>query len=218
MSTSKINTLFAGIIDTYHGDKFANDWPDGLRVDGICACILKASQSDTTVDPIYAARRKAMRACGFLTGSYHFGTSKGQAADQAKFYINTCAPGPDELVCLDWECQDPDGTPSELDMTVAHAEHFIEEVFKQLSRWPVLYTGYAFLLEHKDQISKTSAIVQCPWWIARYGTKPPDSLPFKKDWTLWQYDDEAQIHGIKNLCDRNRFNGDKDTLARVWPL
>src|SRR5580765_2996828 len=69
---------------------------------GIVGVIHKASEGLTYVDPTYASNRRKALAAGLLWGAYHFG-SGGNPKGQADHFLDVVAPGPADLLVLDFE-------------------------------------------------------------------------------------------------------------------
>jgi lysozyme len=124
-------------------------------------------------------------------------------------------PGPQDLLALDFE-QNGDDT-----MTLAQAEQFVTEVFNQTGRHPGFYSDSLAGSLLGGSVNET--LRQCWLWRAEYGavcTVPP-TWP---TWTMWQYTDGEHGEGLypiagiggRGTCDRSKFNGDIDALARLW--
>jgi len=184
-----------------------------IKAGGISAVVHKATQGLTIVDPAYISRRTQALAAGLWWGAYHFGTGDDPVA-QADHFLGTVQPDAKTLIALDLE-RNPSG-PS---MTRVQAEAFVSEVHQKLGRWPVLYTGRWYLREIMSD-SQQTPLSNCPLWIASY-QDTPDSQPQWSSWTLWQYTDGQNgpqpwtTPGVTN-CDRDKFNGTLDALAKFW--
>lgn len=195
-----------------------------VQSDGIVAVISKATHGLTGLDKTHNPRREKAKALGFLWGSYHFGTGVGDGTAQAKHFLSHIGVPNGDFLSLDFEPNvDGNGNPLGPNMTLAQAREFVQEVNRQLGRYPFLYGGH-FL---KEQLGNQSdpILAKCPLWLAQYakeGEKP--TWPKNWDtWTLWQYTDGkagAQPHTVTGIgrCDRNYYiNSEADLKAR-WPL
>ena len=194
---------------SHHND--VSSWNDVVAA-GIVGVIHKASEGVGYTDPMYAERRPHATGVGLLWGAYHFGTN-GDGAAQADYFLQQAAPDEGTLLVLDFE-----ENPSGGSMTIAQAEDFVSEVYRQTGRWPGLYAGGYF----KGLLGNASnaTLANCWLWWAEYGPAPyiPANWP---TWTMWQYTDGVSgpqphtVNGISDV-DRDQFNGDIDGLERLW--
>jgi lysozyme len=185
-----------------------------IKASGIAGVIHKATQGLGDRDPTYAFRRERAVAAGLWWGAYHFGTNADGAA-QARFFLSVVNPGPQDLLALDFE-QNGDDT-----MTLVQAEQFVMEVFRQTGRYPGFYSDSLIGSLLDGSVNET--LRQCWLWRAEYGAvvSVPPTWP---TWTMWQYTDGVHgegpyaVPGIGGpcTCDRSRFNGDIEGLARLW--
>ena len=185
-----------------------------IKTGGIVGVIHKATQGLAERDRTYRWRRGRALAAGLWWGAYHFGTNADGAA-QARFFLSVVNPGPHDLLALDFE-QNGDDT-----MTLAQAEAFVTEVFRETGRYPGFYSDSLAGSLLGDGVNET--LRQCWLWRAEYGAvvSVPPTWPA---WTMWQYTDGEhgdEPHGAPGIggpgaCDRSRFNGDIDALARLW--
>lgn len=206
------------VIDLYHGDEVDDSIGfHAIRDSGILAVIHKATEGVAGVDPAYRARRERARSVGLLWGSYHFG-HHGSPIAQAEHYLNAIRPADGEVVCLDFEAQE--GRPP---MEVSEAEAFVEHIRHHLGRYPMLYSGQAFLREALGDAEPTDTVLaKCPLWVARYSQQAPELPPAFTSYVLWQYTGDGQgpgphtVPGIRNHVDRSKFNGTPESLAEFW--
>jgi lysozyme len=200
------------VIDLSHYNEVTS-FPD-IKASGIVGVIHKATQGVVDRDPTYAWRRREAVAAGLWWGAYHFGTNSDGAA-QARFFLSVVNPGPQDLLALDFE-QNGDDT-----MTIAQAEQFVTEVFRETGRYPGFYSDSLAGSLLGDGVNET--LRQCWLWRAEYGAvlSVPSTWP---TWTMWQYTDGVHGEGPYALagiggpgtCDRSKFNGGIDGLARLW--
>ncbi len=179
---------------------------------GIVGVIHKATEGLGYVDPAYLSARSQALAAGLWWGAYHFATGDDASA-QAKHFLSTVNPGPNDLLVLDFE-QNPTGSS----MSLAGAEQFVTQVQAATGRWPGLYSG-----SYMNQLlgsGQNSTLANCWYWLSEYGPTPhvPSNWP---TWTMWQYTDGSvgpephSVAGVGN-CDRDQFNGDMDALSKLW--
>lgn len=204
--------MINAVIDLYHGDTVSS-FAD-VQASGVLGVIHKATQGTTFQDPQYHSRRTQGLAVGLLWGAYHFGAG-GDGAAQADYFLSFVAPGPNDLLVLDFEEVSGGGAS----MTLAEAEQFVSRVQAVTGRWPGLYGG-SYL---KDRLgsAKSPALASCWLWIAQYASQP--SIPANwATWTMWQYTDGSNgpqphsVSGVKHGCDRDQFNGTPDELRKLW--
>ena len=180
---------------------------------GVKGVFYKATQGTQGADPTYAAAEVKARAAGLCWGAYHFGTGE-DGVMQATHFLSRIAHPATTLMALDFEPNLHGAS-----MTLAQAHDFVIHIHGQTGRWPGFYSGCSIreaLGDRPDPI-----LANCWLWLAQYGPVAvvPKCWP---TWTLWQYSDgainppPAPVPGFGH-CDRNRFNGDLDHLARLWP-
>jgi lysozyme len=194
------------VIDLSHFNEVTS-FP-AIKSAGIVGVIHKATQSTNDIDPTYGARRRAALDAGLWWGAYHFGTN-GSGITQARYFLSVVNPGPQDLLALDFEENGSDT------MTIAQAEEFVTEVYNQTGRYPGFYSDALAGRLLGDGVNPTLA--NCWLWRAEYGAVPrvPPTWP---TWTMWQYTDSGALPGLggSGLCDRDRFNGSSQGLARLW--
>jgi len=185
-----------------------------IKASGIAGVIHKATQGTDDVDPDYASRRAQALAAGLWWGAYHFGTNADGTA-QADYFLSVVNPQPTDLLALDFE-QNGNDT-----MTLQQAEQFVTEVYRRTGRYPGFYSDSLIDSLLGETVNQT--LQQCWLWRAEYGASPVVQ-PTWPTWTMWQYTDGTngdgpyQVPGIggTGTCDRDKFNGSLDGLARLW--
>ncbi len=206
------------VIDLYQGDEVDDAHGfHAIRDSGIVAVIHKATDGLTTDDKEYTGRRQRAKSVGLLWGSLHFGRH-GSPAAQADHYLRKVQPVDGELVCLDFEAQEGHDA-----MKLAEAETFVEHVHEQLGRYPVLYSGQAFIRETLGgRIPRDTALSRCPLWIAHYADQPPEPPPAFAGYVLWQYTGDGvgpgphTVPGIHGHVSRSKFAGTPERLREFW--
>jgi lysozyme len=205
-----------------------------VRRAGILGVIHKCTEGGDWIDPSYSSRRAQAEQSGLLWGAYHFGTRQYSGSDQAMAFLAIARPGPQTLMALDLE---PNERNPRNTMQIAQAEAFVQVVYQQTGRLPLLYThpkwanGERFgkhRLSLGQPVTPGSVLARCDLWLADYREEP--EVPYawaNKGWRLWQYvADETEadaaygttpraIPGISH-CDRNLFKGDESQLYRYW--
>ncbi len=203
-------TLENSVIDLSHHNNVASFHM--VQAAGIKGVIHKATQGLGFVDPDYQDRKTRALSINLLWGAYHFGTS-ADAKQQADFFLSKIEPHENTLLALDWESYGP-GT-----MTLQGAAEFVMRIHQVTERWPILYSGQAFLMQ-QAQVARLnpswSVLGLCPLWIARYSNKGPQLPDVWKTFALWQYTDARDVPGV-GKCDSEKFNSSNfGTLAEFW--
>jgi GH25 family lysozyme M1 (1,4-beta-N-acetylmuramidase) len=172
---------------------------------------------------LFRTRRTIAKALGMKWGAYHV-ARPGNPVDQANHFIDFAEPGPDDLVALDIEDNDPYKW-----MSLTDAEEFARHVMRRIGRYPVLYTNDTtaeFIASHRDQYPLLSRL---PLWYARYKPDIADHFP-KGNWegyALWQFSSQAncgarrcpyRVSGTPTDIDVNVAAMDADALRKAWPL
>lgn len=163
----------------------------------------KATESNTTHDPLYPQRRTQVKAAGLRFSGYHFARTNGDAAVQARYFLDYAKPVTGDLLpVLDIETNDAGLSQAAL---TAWVGKFVATIRAEGHCGVVIYTPYA--------LDNTFG---CPLWIARYSDSM--SAPVVKHpwthWTVWQFSDGTYPHGGPNSvpgighCDINTLAGD----------
>ena len=179
---------------------------------GLLGVIHKATQGTRYVDPTYATNKDLATDAGLLWGAYHFGVG-GDGVTQADHLLTTVEPDQQVLLVLDFEANHQG--PS---MTLEEARAFVTHVEDATGRWPGLYAGH--YLKELLGTQLDPVLANCWFWLAQYGTTPVVPVNWKT-WTLWQYTDGGlgpephEVDGI-GRCDRDKFNGTKTRLQKLW--
>lgn len=172
---------------------------------------------------LFRTRRTIAKALGLKWGAYHV-ARPGNPIDQANHFIDFAEPGPDDLVALDIEENDPYKW-----MSLADAEEFARHIMRRIGRYPVLYTNDTtaeYIAAHRDEFPLLSRL---PLWYARYKPDIADHFP-KGNWdgyALWQFSSQAncgerncpyRVPGTPPDIDVNVAAMDADALRKAWPL
>jgi lysozyme len=219
------------VIDISH-NVTVSDFGAARRRSNILAVIHKASEGGDWIDPSYPSRRPQAEQAGLLWGAYHFGTRQYTGAKQAATFLAAAKPGPETLIALDFEPNDPNPRNT---MTLAQAEQFVHTIQQATGRLPLLYTrpdwangGRAGRQSLGRPIDGRSILARCDLWLADYRERPETPIAWAdRGWRLWQYagddsEDKAaygtvpkSVAGVSH-SDRNIFAGDANALYRFW--
>jgi len=202
--------ILNAVVDLSHHNGNVN--LEKAKADGILGVIQKATQGQSGNDPKFKTNRTKANDAGLMFGAYHFATGS-DGLKQAQHFLDVVDSFENTLLVLDFE-PNPTG-PS---MTLEEARAFVTHVNEQTGRFPGLYSGH--FIKQLLGSNKDDVLAQCWFWLAQYGPTPvvPANWP---TWTMWQYTDGAagpQPHNVAGigLCDRDKFNGDKDQLKQLW--
>jgi lysozyme len=191
------------VIDLSHHNKVTDAGFNEMKRGGVKALVHKCTQGTGFEDDDYKPRMARAGIVGLMWGAYHFGDSSDPVLQADHFLRNAAGAG---WLCLDWE-----GNGGNT-MTTAQAVRFVQRIHEQTGRWPVLYSGDAFIRERA--VLKNPVLKNCPLWIARYNnTRKPSA---SKAWTLWQYTSSGAVPGVVGNVDRNRYQGTAEELAAWW--
>lgn len=179
------------------------DWAK-LKAGGVTGVILKATEGTSYVDPTFVERYAAALDAGLAVASYHF-LKHGDATAQMQAYLAAVQPRPGERMIIDYE--DEACTLGDLREAVVALTGAGVEV--------TVYSGHLI----KDQLGSKydDTLAATSLWVAQYTSAASPTWPGGTwdTWSLWQYTDKAQVAGIGQPVDGNRFNG-SDEQALKW--
>jgi len=172
---------------------------------------------------LFHTRRAMAKALGLEWGAYHL-ARPGNPIDQANHFIDFAEPGPDDLMAIDIEDNDPSQW-----MSLDDAEEFVRHVQRRTGRYPVLYTNGVTAQHIADNRDRYRLLSRLPLWYARY--KPEIGMHFPKGhWTgyaLWQFASQAncgrrrcpyRVPGTDDDIDVNVAAQDARGLREAWPF
>jgi lysozyme len=211
------------VADMYHGNSVNLTL---LKQSSVIGIIHKCSQGVGARDQKYTARKEAAEAMGFLWGAYDFATGDDPVRT-AKVFLTWAAPGPQTLLCLDYE----DNSRSQMSADQAYA--FLDTIMQATGRAPVIYGGNR-LREHipSQQAKWVDMAKHVRLWQCRYiGLQPGDNTelfhaikpvpPWTSNWLIQYTGDGSgprphQVPGVENGADLNAFAGTNDELRAQW--
>ncbi len=197
------------------------DWPTvATQVD---FAIIKATESQSMIDPAFATNRANAAAAGVRIGMYHVASPSASLADaraEANHFLQVAAPGAGNLIpALDIEINRvPDWmTPTQLE---AWARAWLNHVTDKLGVRPMVY-GSVYMFETLLGNTTWFADHGYPLWLARWGPLP-SPLPANdwqgQGWTFWQWSNTGTVAGITTDVDRDRYVGTKLSRATIASL
>jgi lysozyme len=191
---------FGGVIDVSHNNGAIN-WK--LVPPSIVLVFIKATQSASFTDPLYAKNLAAAKATGRLAVPYHFLTAApvDDQLDNLFAVIGDPVTGvPVSLmpVMVDWEIDPYAGRRA----PIATMEDFGTKLAKLIGRPPLAYHGMFDL--------SSPTINAWPWMVPKYGPQPKGPR-----WLFWQNTDKFVLPGITHPVDHSIFAGTEAEL-RAW--
>lgn len=89
---------------------------------------------------------------------------------------------------------------------------FINRLISVTGKMPIIYNGVSFW---NTSLNGCTAFVNCPHFIARWGTGCPSVSTTWPSWTFWQYTDSGTVDGITGNVDLNQFNGTEQQIEEL---
>lgn len=172
---------------------------------GIGFVIHKVTEGTGYVDPRFADRRAGAHGAGLVFGGYAFARETDPVAE-ARFFLDTFAPRPGELVAEDMEVNVAGVDP------VAWSVAWGSTVKAAVGCPPFLYGNQSTFAAH--DWAPVLALGEGQW-LARY-----DGAPAGQPVAGWpvlalkQFTDRAQVPGIAGPVDEDAFQGDLAALLR----
>jgi lysozyme len=155
-------------------------------------------------DATYAAHLGRARALGLTVGSYSFFRQQQDPEEQVEAWISQIdkiggAVG-DVLPALDLE--DNRAFDGEIVDRARYSEHAQQIAAAIAERYGdcLLYLAPGFY----EFLRKPEWMLQHPWWIAHYTSKPEPWCPWK-EWAIWQYTGHGSLPGYGGELDLNRI-------------
>lgn len=172
---------------------------------------------------LFHTRKTVAKALGLEWGGYHLGRP-GNPIDQANHFLDFANPGPDDLVALDIEENDPGKW-----MSLADAELFARHIQRRIGRFPVLYTNGSTAQHIADNRNRYPLLSRLPLWYARYKPEIGEHFP-KGHWqnyALWQFGSQTncnarkcpyRVPGTNYDIDVNVTSMNVEELRKAWPF
>lgn len=172
---------------------------------------------------LFQSRRHIATDLGLEWGAYHLGRP-GNPEAQADHFLDFSEPGPDDLIALDIEENDPTKW-----MSLEDAEIFARRIRQRVGRYPVLYTNGTTAQHIADNRSRYPILSRLPLWYARY--KPEIGTHFPKghwqSYALWQFASQSncnarrcpyRVPGTRFDIDVNVASMSAEDLRKAWPF
>ena len=172
---------------------------------------------------LFHTRKTVAKALGLKWGAYHL-ARPGNPIEQANNFLDFAEPGPDDLMAIDIEDNDPEKW-----MSLEDAEEFVRHIHRRTGRFPVRYTNGATAIHIAANRDRYSLLSRLPLWYARY--KPEIGMHFPKgnweSYALWQFSAQAncnekscpyRVPGTATDIDVNVASMNAAELRETWPF
>ena len=209
---------------------FINKASDGLAPPYVCSGddteirLCKALwKRHAVARELLQTRKVVAKALGLEWGAYHL-ARPGNPIEQANNFIDFADPGPDDLLALDIEDNDPTQW-----MSLEDAEEFVRQVHRRVGRFPILYTNDTTARHIGENRDRYPLLSRLPLWYARY--KPEIDIHFPignwQDYALWQFSTQAncgrahcpyRVPGTPIDIDVNVAAMNAAELRQQWPF
>jgi GH25 family lysozyme M1 (1,4-beta-N-acetylmuramidase) len=172
---------------------------------------------------LFQTRKAIANALGLKWGAYHL-ARPGNPVAQADNFVDFADPGPDDLLALDIEDNDPTQW-----MSLEDAEAFVRQLHRRVGRFPILYTNEATARHIAENRDRYRLLSRLPLWYARYKSEIGEHFP-KGNWhsyALWQFSTKAncsrnkcpyRVAGTPNDIDVNVAAMSAAELRAAWPF
>jgi lysozyme len=206
------------VIDAYEHNRI--DW-DKMAADQKMVGVIHRSSIGTRVDAKYVSRKKIAKDRGYLWGAYHLGR-RGNTIAQAKLFLELINGEEDTLMILDLE-----DTGSSRFMSLDEAEVFMDYVYEQTGRIPVVYANHSTTKKLNSKYKSNALFQQAKLWYARFKSRVTDyPAGIWTNYFLWQFSSEINcsrtgsclynVPGTSSDMDINVFNGNQTELRMQW--
>lgn len=205
---------------------FINKATEGLRPRSSCrknsVCRLRWRRYAAAKE-LYHTRKTLAKTLGLKWGAYHLGRP-GNPIKQAKHFLEFARPGPDDLIAIDIEENDPKRW-----MSLKEAEIFSQYIYEKLGRYPVLYTNHSTARYIAQNRAEYPLLSRLNLWYARYRASMRGAFPmgYWDSYTIWQFSAHTncspqsclwRINGTDHWIDVNVVNMPVAELHRKWPF
>lgn len=188
--------------------KWQGNWDAAVAKNvGSAFVLIKASQSKYT-DPNFISNWRKATEQELVIGAYHFLDYSISGATQADYFADIL----DEYSCdlppiVDYEKRVPNQGHWPIEFLRAFVQRILDRGYS-----PMVYTSPDFWRNYGEEDEYWT---QFPLWLAHYINGEPDVPAPWKEWTFWQYTNNAQgkEYGAESFhIDLNHFNGSIEDL------
>lgn len=206
------------VIDAYQGNSI--DW-DEMDRDPRVKGVIHRFAYGMNLDDSYEERKQIAKNRGYLWGAYHL-PLKGNTINQAQLFAEEMLKHPDDLMVLDLE----DTTNGKF-MTLEEAALFLDYVYEQTNRIPVIYANHSTAKLISKQYVNHRIFSKSRLWYARFKSEVTDfPAGLWESYFLWQFSCEINcnetgeclynVPGTRYDMDINVFYGPEEMLVTEW--
>jgi GH25 family lysozyme M1 (1,4-beta-N-acetylmuramidase) len=185
-----------------------------VRSAGNAFVIIKATQDNDFIDPMFLTNMARARAAGLAAGGYHFFDYTLDGTAQADHFLDRLdlAGAIDDALppVVDVECWAPIGSSIHA-VSTARLRDFVARVYERTGRLPIVYTS---VFMWRQVVGNADGFEDLPLWTACWGCDAPPSIaPGWDGWTFWQ----TGVNRIPRVgrLDGNFFSGSPDDLEAL---
>ncbi|GAA0780648.1 glycosyl hydrolase family 25 [Roseibium denhamense] len=176
--------------------------------------MIKASEGDTEMDPLFQTNWAGCKNNGILCGAYHFFLPTDSFLNQADLLISQLqSVGFDPEIDLPpaIDCEEMQGVSTST--YIFALQHLVTLLAQQIGCTPMIYVSPAFW----DGLNNPD-FSKCPLWIADYTAADTPEIPAPwATYAIWQSSDEGQIDGVAGDVDLDSANPSWSPNARQEP-
>lgn len=183
------------------------------KVNGV---IHKASQGENE-DPAFQVRMGLISGFDTLRGAYHFFDPNTDPRAQADTFFKVVKPFLPMFLGLDLEAGNAELTgggwaKQGTDANMKNVLAFLSQLELLVTGLPGIYSYAYFMKTYLPGLDLSA----WPLWLTAPATSNPKMPDFWKDWTIWQYDCEGIIQGIRGDVDLSIFKGEKADFQALY--
>lgn len=199
-ATPEAESVYGMDVSSHQGNV---DW-DQAWADGAKFAYVKATESNSYINPYFAQQYNGSYNVGMIRGAYHFAVpSSANGTTQANYFVDHgggwSADGMTLPGALDME-YNPYGSTcygfSQSGMAT-WINDFSVRYYQRTGRYPTIYTSTSWWSQCVGSAGNFAST--SPLWVARYSSTVGE-LPYAwTSYTFWQFDDSGTFPGDQNL-------------------
>ena len=195
-SGQSTEVAFQGIDVSYYSGRV--NWSEfqAARYD---FAFIRATVGSDYKDPLFEYHWDRTKQLGLQPGAYHYFVPQDDPVAQARWFIDNVGLSPGDLApAVDVESLGKNPPPDVSD----RLKVFLDLLEAHYGVPPIIYTGPNFWDRYM-----TDEFGAYPLWVADYDTGEPHLPKGWNRWSLWQWKGNAELKGISEIVDLNRFQG-----------
>lgn len=169
---------------------------------------VKATESTTYVNPYFASDRSAAISSGMGVGAYHFANPAVDPIAQAQYFLSATGSNSGWGILPPVLDLEQTGGLSPAAVT-SWALTWLQYVQNATGRVPIFYSYPYFI---SNSMTANPLLASYPLWLASYTSITPAAPAPWNAWLFWQYTSQGSIPGISGNVDRNKYNGNQQSL------